>query len=157
MLVSSYKTVNNSTQEGIPRGNCLSWYVYKTVDKYTLLNMHYICYVRQTFPIEFLRNNSFCSIITDLFRPYCFWDIKGPKGTNVNNLEFFMPNKISIYPCPSVCSFGYRYMICPAISFYSFGATALIFCRMFIHIMEVCMSTRFWFSSNILKMTGSWT
>ena len=40
---------------------------------------------------------------------------------------------------------------------YSFGATALIFCRMFINIMEVCMSTRFWFSSNILKMTGSWT
>jgi hypothetical protein len=30
--------------------------------------------------------------------------------------------------------------------------TALIFCRMFIHIMEVCMSTRFWFSSNILKL-----
>jgi hypothetical protein len=30
-------------------------------------------------------------------------------------------------------------MVCPATSFYSFGATALIFCRMFIHIMEVCM------------------
>jgi hypothetical protein len=60
---------------------------------------------------------------------------------------------ILIYPCPS----GYRYMACPAISSYSFGATALIFCRMFIHIMEVCMSTGFWFSSNILKMTGSWT
>jgi hypothetical protein len=29
----------------------------------------------------------------------------------------------------------------PAISSYSFGATALIFCRMFIHTMEVCMST----------------
>jgi hypothetical protein len=28
---------------------------------------------------------------------------------------------------------------------------------MFIHIMEVGMSTGFWFSSNILKMTGSWT
>ena len=28
-------------------------------------------------------------------------------------------------------------MICPAISIYSFGATALIFCMMFIHIMEV--------------------
>jgi hypothetical protein len=52
---------------------------------------------------------------------------------------------------------GYRYMVCPAISSYSFGATALICCRMFIHIMEVCMSTGFWFSSNILKMTGSWT
>jgi hypothetical protein len=50
-----------------------------------------------------------------------------------------------------------RYMVCSAISSYSFGATALIFCRMFIHIMEVCMSTGFWFSSNILKMTGSWT
>jgi hypothetical protein len=36
-----------------------------------------------------------------------------------------------------------RYMVCPAISSYSFGATALIFCRMFIHIMEVCMSTGF--------------
>ena len=28
---------------------------------------------------------------------------------------------------------GYKYMVCPAISSYSFGATALIFCRMFIH------------------------
>ena len=28
-------------------------------------------------------------------------------------------------------------MVCPAISSYSFGATALIFCMMFIHIMEV--------------------
>jgi hypothetical protein len=52
---------------------------------------------------------------------------------------------------------GYRYMVCPAISSYSFGATALIFFRMFIHIMEVCMSTGFRFSSNILKMTDSWT
>ena len=33
----------------------------------------------------------------------------------------------------------------------------LILCRIFIHIMELCMSTGFWFSSNILKMTGSWT
>jgi hypothetical protein len=64
---------------------------------------------------------------------------------------------ILIYPCPSVRSSRYRYMVCPAISSYSFGATALIFCRMCIHIMEVCMSTGFWFSSNILKMTGSWT
>ena len=44
---------------------------------------------------------------------------------------------------PSVRPSGYRYMVCPAISSYSFGATALIFCRMFIHIMEVCMSTGF--------------
>jgi hypothetical protein len=64
---------------------------------------------------------------------------------------------ILIYPWPSVRPSGYRYMVCLAISSYSFGATALIFCRMFIHIMEVCMSTGFWFSSNILKMTGSWT
>ena len=62
-----------------------------------------------------------------------------------------------IYPCPSVHPSGYRYMVCQANSSYSFGATALIFCRMFIRIMEVCMSTGFWFSSNILKMTGSWT
>jgi hypothetical protein len=46
---------------------------------------------------------------------------------------------ILIYPCPSVCPSGYRYMVCPAISSYSFGATALIFCRIFIHIMEVCI------------------
>ena len=57
---------------------------------------------------------------------------------------------------PPVRPSGYRYMVCPAISSYSFGATALIFFRMFIHIMEVCMSTGCWFSSNILKMTGSW-
>ena len=37
----------------------------------------------------------------------------------------------------SVHSSRYRYMVCPAISSYSFGATALIFCMMFIHIMEV--------------------
>jgi hypothetical protein len=43
----------------------------------------------------------------------------------------------------------YRCMVCSAISSYNFGATALIFCMMFIHIMEVCMSTGFWFSSNI--------
>ena len=53
---------------------------------------------------------------------------------------------------PPVRPSGYRYMVCPAISSYSFGATALIFFRMFIHIMEVCMSTWFWFSLNILKM-----
>ena len=47
---------------------------------------------------------------------------------------------------PFVCPSGYRCMVCPAISSYSFGATALIFCRMFIHIMEVCMSTGFWWS-----------
>jgi hypothetical protein len=35
-------------------------------------------------------------------------------------------------------------MVCPANSSYSFRATALIFCRMFIHIMEVYMSTGFW-------------
>jgi hypothetical protein len=57
----------------------------------------------------------------------------------------------------SVCPSGYRYMVCPANSSYRFRATALIFCRMFIHIMELCMSTGFWFTSNILKMTGSWT
>ena len=50
---------------------------------------------------------------------------------------------ILIYPCPSVRPSGYRYMVCPANSSYKFRATALIFCRMFIHIMEVCMSTGF--------------
>ena len=40
-------------------------------------------------------------------------------------------------------------IVYPANSSYSFWATALILCRMFIHIMEVCMSTGFWFSSNI--------
>jgi hypothetical protein len=58
---------------------------------------------------------------------------------------------ILIYPCPSVRPYGYRYMVCPAIS-YSFGATALIFCRMFIHIMEVCMSTGFCF----LQIFSKW-
>jgi hypothetical protein len=59
---------------------------------------------------------------------------------------------ILIYPCPSVRPSGYRYMVCPAISFYSFGATALNFCRMFIHIMEVCMSTGF----DFLKIFSKW-
>ena len=56
---------------------------------------------------------------------------------------------ILIYPLSvrsSVRPSGYRYMVCPAISSYSFGATALIFSRMFIHIMEACMSTGFWWS-----------
>ena len=83
----------------------------------------------------------------------CFWKFLCPLQRRVGG--------ILIYPCPSVrlsvCPSGYRYMVYSAISSYSFGATALIFCRMFIHIMEVCMSTGFWLSSNILKMTGSWT
>jgi hypothetical protein len=64
-----------------------------------------------------------------------------------------------VRPCvrSSVRPSGYIYMVCQAIYSYSFGATALIFCRMFMHIMEMFMSTGFWFSSNILKMTGSWT
>jgi hypothetical protein len=49
---------------------------------------------------------------------------------------------ILIYPL-SVRPSRYRYMVCPAISSYSFGATALICFRMFLHIMEVCMSTGF--------------
>jgi hypothetical protein len=44
--------------------------------------------------------------------------------------------------CSSIRPSGYRYMVCLAIS-YSFGATALILCRMFLHTMEVCMSTGF--------------
>jgi hypothetical protein len=88
----------------------------------------------------------------------------------VNINVFFMPPRRRVgghinLPCPSVrlavrpsvCPSGYRYMVCSAISSYSFGATALIFCGMFIHMLEVCMSTGFWLSSNILKMTGSWT
>ena len=81
-------------------------------------------------------------------------------------LSFFMPPRrrvgggILIYPLsvrlsvhpfvhPFIRPSGYRYMVCPAISSYSFGATALIFCRMFIHIMEVCMSTGFWWSDTL--------
>jgi hypothetical protein len=60
--------------------------------------------------------------------------------------------KVVSYFC--VLHEGYWNMVCPANSSYSFRATALILCRMFIHIMEVYMSTGFWFSSNILKMTG---
>jgi hypothetical protein len=88
-------------------------------------------------------------------------------------------NPVSVLPSE------YWYMVCPAISPYSFGATALIFSMMFIHIMEVCMSKwpspttchfeNIWrksnpvdmhtsimcinilFPSNILKMTDSWT
>ena len=48
-------------------------------------------------------------------------------------------------------------MVFPVNSFYSVRATALLFCRMFIHKMEVCMFTGFLFPSNILKMTDSWT
>ena len=78
---------------------------------------------------------------------------------------------ILIYPCPSIRPSGYRYMVCPAISSYSFRATALIFCRMFIHMMEVCMSTGLViflcprdeksgggiFVKYSHKMTGGWT
>ena len=53
--------------------------------------------------------------------------------------------RLSVRPFvrPSVCPSRYRYMVCSNISSYCFRATALIFCRMFIHIMEVCMSTGF--------------
>jgi hypothetical protein len=78
-------------------------------------------------------------------------------GTVFMPLRQRVGGHINIPPlkCLFVRPSEYRYMVCPAISSYSFGATALIFCRMFIHIMEVCMSTGFLFSSNILKMTGS--
>ena len=63
---------------------------------------------------------------------------------NMENINFFMPPRqrvgggdILIYPSPSICPSAYRYMVCPAISSYSFGATALIFCMMFIQVMEV--------------------
>ena len=42
---------------------------------------------------------------------------------------------LSVHSSHLVC------IVCPANSSYSFRATALIFCRMFIHMMEVCMST----------------
>jgi hypothetical protein len=35
-------------------------------------------------------------------------------------------------------------MVCLANSSYSLRATVLIFCRMFIHIIEMCMFTGFW-------------
>ena len=42
-------------------------------------------------------------------------------------------------------------MVCLANSSYSFRATALIFCRMFIHIMEVCIPTGFsWSGGGII-------
>ena len=50
---------------------------------------------------------------------------------------------ILFYPCPSVRSSHLVCIVCPATSSYSFRATALIFCRMFIHIMEMCMFTGF--------------
>jgi hypothetical protein len=53
-----------------------------------------------------------------------------------------------IYPCPSVRPSGYRYMVCPAISSYSFGATALIFCRMFIHIKKNKWKATFHFKAH---------
>jgi hypothetical protein len=49
---------------------------------------------------------------------------EGEEGGNIN-----LP--LSVRPS------GYRYMVCPANFSYSFRATALIFCRMFMHIMEV--------------------
>ena len=61
--------------------------------------------------------------------------------------DIFMPPRLligghivlplSVHSSHLVC------IVCPANSSYSFRATALIFCRMFIHIMEVCMSTGF--------------
>jgi hypothetical protein len=79
-----------------------------------------------------------------------YTDSGGPLVTESGGLLFFYApatksqgGGILIYPCLSIRPSGYRYMVCPAISSYSFGATALIFCGMFIHIMEVCMSTGF--------------
>ena len=79
---------------------------------------------------------------------YQYYSIKTMiRKNNQTHWQFLCPRDegggILIYPCPSVRPSRYRYMVCPAISSYSFGATAIIFCRMFIHIMEVCMSTGF--------------
>jgi len=70
------------------------------------------------------------------------------------NLHLSVRSSVRPLVCPTV---GYRYMVCPAVFSYRFRAIALIFCRIFIHIMEVCISTGCWFSSNIVKLTGSWT
>ena len=83
---------------------------------------------------------------SNLFSPsYCSSGIQQlPLINSPKKLPFYAPaTVILIYPCPSVCPSGYRYMFCSAISSYSFGATALIFCMTFMHIMEVCMSTSF--------------
>ena len=78
--------------------------------------------------------------------------------------KFFLWNSyyalfMTFFTCPDEAYLkeGNVRMWLSLVSSYSFKATALIFCRMFIHIMEMCMSTGFWFYSNILKMTGSWT
>ena len=77
--------------------------------------------------------------------------------------KVFMPPQlrvgggILIYPCPSVRPDIDTWFVRLSPTVLELQATALKFCRMFIHTMEVCMSTGDWFSSNILKMTGSWT
>ena len=70
-------------------------------------------------------------------------------ATKSRGAYYFTPVRPSVRPSirpsvrSSVCPSGYRNMVCSAILSYSFGATALMFCRMFIHIMEVCISTGF--------------
>ena len=68
---------------------------------------------------------------------------------------------ILIYPCSSVRPFvrpdiDTMYMVCWAISSYSFGATALIFCMMYthnggVHVHRILIFIKY------LIMTGSWT
>jgi hypothetical protein len=96
-----------------------------------------------------------CFVRSDFLKMKCVCKTQMMPRLTIRNYEQVKSSLVGLshFVRPS----GYRYMVCPAISSYSFGATAVIFCRIFIHIMEVCMSTGFWFSSNILKMTGSWT
>ena len=68
-------------------------------------------------------------------------------GVHVHRILIFFKYSQNDRQLHLVIFFSYQLhkgnMVCPANSSYSFRATALIFCRMFIHIMEVCMFTGF--------------
>ena len=108
--------------------------------------------------VHFVDNLTCVELLTLTVKTFFLCPHDEESGGHINlPLSIRLSVRPSVHPSvlPSVRPSGYRYMVCQAISSYSFGATALIFCRMFIHIMEMCMSTWFWFPSSILKMTGT--
>jgi hypothetical protein len=89
------------------------------------------------------RGKLICLLQVLIFKIYKFNLYMSYKNISPNGIGIDKSHGKHINLPLSVRPSGYIYMVCSAISSYSFEATALIFCRMFIHIMEVCMSTGF--------------
>ena len=172
--------------------NCISIYVksFKNLSIQTINSTFIILYSFEQLSTYTCMSRTIIFINTSLSHfstPFCLLEVSLVMGCNISSnpmskfilsshsapktillLHIYAPATI-VLPLSSVCSshlvcivssnilkmtgswtqsfFSYQLhkvnMVCPANSSYSFRATALIFCRMFIHIMDVCMSTGF--------------